>query len=199
LTYVTLVVEGTTDAAVARRLLLDAGLQPQHEYITNGKSGLDQRLAGYNNAARFSCWLVLRDLDQDAECAPDLRRNLLPQPATHMRLHMPVHAVEAWLLADPETLSRSLSIPQSRFPAAPEMVSHPKRVLVDLARGSRKTAVREALVPAAGTTARVGPGYAAFLTEFATDTWRPAIAAERSDSLARLRTFLFDVAHRAAK
>ena len=187
---VTLVVEGTTDAAVARRLLSEVGLEPHHEYVTNGKGGLDQRLAGYNKAARFSCWLVLRDLDQDFNCAPDLRQAILPRPAAHMRLHVPVRAVEAWLLADSETLSRSLSVPLSKVPADPEAVPHPKRALVDLARSSRKRAIREALVPAAGTTARVGPGYSAFLTEFATQTWRPAVAATRSQSLARLRTFL---------
>jgi hypothetical protein len=193
LSFVTLVVEGTTDAAVARRLLLEAGLKPHHEYVTNGKSGLDERLSGYNNAARFACWLVLRDLDQDFNCAPDLLRELLPAPAAHMRLHVPVRAIEAWLLADPETLSRSLSVPVSRVPADPETVPHPKRALVDLARRSRKRAVREALVPAEGTTARVGPGYSGFLTEFATNTWRPDVAATRSQSLARLRTFLLEV------
>lgn len=70
---VTLAVEGTTDAAVARRLLHEADLQAGPEYVKNGKSALDQSLAGYNNAARFSCWLVLRDLDQDAACAPALQ------------------------------------------------------------------------------------------------------------------------------
>jgi hypothetical protein len=29
-----------------------------------------ERLGGYNNAARFSPWLVLVDLDRDADCPP---------------------------------------------------------------------------------------------------------------------------------
>jgi hypothetical protein len=88
-------VEGTTDAAVARRLLIEADLEPGHEYVLNGKGALDQRLAGYNRAAGLACWLVLRDLDQDAECAPALRRTLVETPSAHMRLHILVHAVEA--------------------------------------------------------------------------------------------------------
>jgi len=193
---ITLAVEGTTDAAVARRLLGEVGLRPGAEYVKNGKPALDQSLAGYNNAARFSCWLVLRDLDEDAACAPALRQTLLPTPATHMRLHIPVHAIEAWLLADAESIGHFLSVPKVRVPADPEAIPHPKRALVDLARQSRKRAIREALVPAPSTTAKIGPGYAAFLIEFATKHWRPAVAAERSKSLARLRDHLHVISPR---
>jgi hypothetical protein len=45
----TLVVEGTTDAPVLRRLLVEAGLLAGPEYIKDGKAALDQSLAGYNN------------------------------------------------------------------------------------------------------------------------------------------------------
>lgn len=190
---VTLVVEGTTDAVVARRLLGEVGFDPAHEYVTNGKNALDEKLRGYNNAARFSCWLVLRDLDHDANCAPELCRHLLPNPAAHMRLHVLVRAVEAWLLADAEAISESLSVPAARVPVDPEVIDSPKRAVIDLARRSRKRAIREALMPAPGTTARVGPGYSAFLTQFAGEAWRPTIAAQRSESLARLRRFLDEV------
>ncbi len=189
---ITLAVEGTTDAAVARRLLDEVGLDSGPEYIKDGKPGLDQKLLGYNNAARFSCWLVLRDLDQDADCAPDLCQRLLRTPAAHMRLHVVVRAMEAWLLADAESISNFLSIPRSAVPADPAALPHPKRVLVDIARRSRKAVICEALVPTPG--ASVGPGYGALLTEFATRHWRPAEAATCSPSLARLREYLRRVA-----
>lgn len=187
---VTLVVEGTTDAAVARRLLVEAGLQTGSEYVKSGKHALDQGLRGFNEAARFSHWLVLRDLDQDAPCAPQLRQRLLPRPAAGMRLHLPVRAVEAWLLADAEAIGAFLAVASRRVPADPESISHPQRALVDLARTSGRRGVREALVPAPGTTASVGPGYAAYLINYAASRWRPAVAARRSDSLARLRKHL---------
>jgi hypothetical protein len=191
---VSIAVEGTTDAAVVKRLLREARLSVGPEYVTGGKHAIDGRLRSYNSAARLRCWLVLRDLDHDAACAPDLVRRLLPAPAAHMRLHTPVRAVEAWLLADAEAIGRSLLIPKTRIPADPEAIAHPKRALVDLARGSRSATIRQALVPATGTRAAVGPGYAAFLIEFATKQWRPATAAKRSESLARLREFLREVA-----
>src|SRR5205809_143115 len=116
---ITLAVEGTTDAAVAKRLLDEAGLEPGPEYVKGGKGALDKSLIGYNNAARFSCWLVLRDLDRDADCAPALCQKLLAAPATHMRLHIPVRAIEAWLLAGAKAISDFLSIAQTRVPANP--------------------------------------------------------------------------------
>jgi hypothetical protein len=195
---ITLAVEGATDVAVAKRLLLEVGLQPGPEYVKSGKTALDRSLAGYNSAARFSCWLALRDLDHDAGCAPELCRRLLLVPAAHMWLHVPVRAVEAWLLADAESLSESLAVARAVMPADPESVPDPKRALVDLARRSRRRYVREALVPSAGTTARVGPGYAAFVIEFATQRWRPANAATRSLSLASLRRFLRTVSDRGS-
>ncbi len=187
---VTLVVEGTTDAAIARRLLSEAQLQCGPEYITGGKGKLDSRLAGFNSAARFSPWLVIRDLDQDADCAPVLRTKLLPVPAAHMRLHVAVHSLEAWLLADAEAISKALSISRSRVPIYPDALLDPKQELIDLARHSRRRLTREALVPPPGLTARVGPGFAAFLSDFGARSWRPAVAATRSPSLARLRAFL---------
>jgi hypothetical protein len=187
---VTLAVEGPTDAVAVKRLLDEAGIEPGPEYVKSGKNLLDSSLRGYNNAARFSCWLVLRDLDRDAECAPKLRQDLLAKPAAHMRLHIAVRALEAWLIADSDAISDALSIPPARVPPDPEAIEHPQRALVDLARHSRSKAIRQALVPAAGTTARVGPGYTAFLTEFIAADWRPQVAATRSHSLARLREFL---------
>jgi hypothetical protein len=187
---VTLVVEGTIDEAVARRLLAEAGLACGPVHVRNGKAALDRRLRGYSHAARFACWLVLRDLDHDASCAPELLRELLPDPAGHLRLHLAVRSVEAWLLADAEALGRFLRVAPTRVPPQPDAVPFPKRTMVELARRSRNTAIREAMVPATNSTAKVGPGYAVLLGDFISQHWRPGIAARRSPSLARLRGFL---------
>lgn len=187
---VSLVVEGATDAVVAKRLLAEVGLEAGPEYVQGGKGKLDQRLTSYNNAARFSCWLVLRDLDRDASCAPELRQRLLPAPSARMRFHVPVHAIEAWLLADAEAIGDVLSVHRARIPQDPDSLDDPKEHLLDLARQARRRTVRDAMLPARGSTARVGPGYAATLMEFAMTRWRPDVAATRSGSLARLRAFL---------
>lgn len=186
----TLVVEGPTDSPVLKRLLADAGILVGPEYVKSGKHALDQSLAGYNNAARFSPWLILRDLNSDEPCAPALRRRLLPSPANYMRLHIAVREMEAWLLADAEALSQFLAVPKRDVPQNPEDLQKPKLALVDLARRSRKRHRREAIVPAAGSTAKVGPGYAAAIVEFVAQTWRPAVAEQRAPSLRKLRLYL---------
>ncbi len=187
---VTLVVEGATDAPVLKRLLADAGLVIGPEYVKDGKPALDRSLGGYNNAARFSPWLVLRDLNSDEPCAPALRLRLLPTPSQYMRLHIAVREMEAWLLADAEALSQFLAIPRSLVPDSPEEVPQPKLALVNLARRSRRRPLREALVPGSGSTAKVGPGYAAAVLEFTAHSWRPMAAEERAPSLRRLRLYL---------
>lgn len=192
--FVTIAVEGTTDAAVAKRLLVEAGHQCGPEYVRRGKAALDERLQSYNSAARFACWLVLRDLDRDAGCAPELVRRLLPSPALNMRFHISVHAVEAWLLADLQAFSSFFAVPRSRIPAEPEALLHPKQTILDIARHSRKKAIAESLIPQEGTSARVGPGYTSLMIQFATDKWRPEVAESRSQSLASLRRFLREVA-----
>ena len=188
--HVTLAVEGRTDEAVARRLIREAKLDVGNVYGLRGKPGLDAKLGGYNQAARHSPWLVLRDLNSDADCAPRLRARLLPDPAPKMRLHIVVRAVEAWLIADAVSLAEFLSVSSARIPARPEELENPKATMVQIARHSRRGAVRDAILPRQDGSAPVGPGYVATLTEFAIRRWRPGAAAHQSESLARLRKHL---------
>jgi hypothetical protein len=182
---VSAVVEGPTDAVIVARIIQLAGLHVGTTYPQGGKHQLDRRLSAYNNAARFSYWLVVRDLNGDAACAPDLIQKILPAPSRFMKLRIAVRAAEAWLLADRQSIARFLAIPAARITTNPEGLTDPKRELVDLARGSRRRSIREDMVPQHGTTGRVGPGYPGRIIEFARDSWRPDVAARQSQSLAR--------------
>src|SRR5262249_10678899 len=117
-------------------------------------------------------WLVLRGLDRDATCAPELVAKLLPKPGRLMCFRIAVRAVEAWLLSDREQVSRSLGLSRNRIPTDSEQLENPKGDLVSLARLSRFRAIREDMVPAAGTTAQVGPAYTSRIIEFARSLWR---------------------------
>lgn len=187
---VTIVVEGDTDKAVVERLVKEARFEPGPVYLTNGKSKLEEKLFAYNNAAQRSCWLVLRDMDRDASCAGDLVRRLLPKPAPHIRLHIVVRAIEAWLLADRVGISQFFSVPQTKVPLNPETLEDPKRALLDLARQSNSRAIKEALLPDPKSSAKVGRGYVNYLTKFVEKNWCPDRAAKHSRSLDRLRGFL---------
>jgi len=188
-------VEGIVDEAVIRMLVGEAGGSVDAVYNKNGKSSLRKSIAGYNNAARFSPWIVLVDLDQDADCAPPLLADWLPAPAPQMCLRIAVREIEAWLLADHVNLPAFLGIPPTRLPLDPEGVSDPKRCLVDLARRSRRRDIREDMVPQTGSGRSVGPAYASRLIEFVARAWRPEVAARRSDSLRRCRERIAELVH----
>ena len=60
-----------------------------------------------------------------------------------------------------------------------------KEYLVNLVRRSRSRTIRDDVVPRDGSRARVGPGYAGRMIEFASTIWSPHEASVRSDSLKR--------------
>jgi hypothetical protein len=181
-------VEGWLDEVVLRRLIRETGGAPGTIYGGNGKQHLLRSLSAYNQAAHFAPWAVLIDLDSDADCAPLVLPDWLPNPAPHMCCRVVVREVEAWLMADRERLAAYLSVPVSRLPTAPDSVADPKQVMVNLARQSRSRHVRADMVPRPESARLVGPAYAARLMQFVEDLtngWRPEVAAAASDSLAR--------------
>lgn len=189
-------VEGPTDEAVARRLIEAAGAELGAVYGKNGKANLLQRLNGYNNAARFAPWLVLMDLDQDADCAPPFRAAHLPDSAESMCFRVVVHELEGWLMADRETMARFLSVPIARLPYSPDAVLDPKQLLVDAAQHARRREIREGIAPRAGSGRSVGPLYTSLLIQYAQTQWRPEVAEQQSDSLRRCRVRLHELVAR---
>lgn len=135
---VTAGVEGLVDEAVIRRLAGHAGIEVGPVHGKSGKAHLRQRIAGYNNAARIGPWVVLVDLNREAECAPPLRDAWLRQPAPMMCFRVAVRGVESWLLADRGRLARFLRVPISRIPTAPDSIEDPKRAVIELAARSRR-------------------------------------------------------------
>ncbi len=184
LPVIRIAVEGPVDEAVVRRLIRHVGGEPGYCYVKNGKAELEKKLQGYNNAANHSPWLVLRDLDRDAECAPLLRNRLLPQPAPFMCFRIPVRKVEAWLMGDREALASFLKVRPALVPIHPESLDDPQREMVNLARQSRKREIRQDMVPREGSGRPIGPAYPSRLIEFA-EIWRPDVAAQWCDSLKR--------------
>jgi hypothetical protein len=186
-------VEGDVDEAVVRRVAREVGADTTAVYGRNGKADLRRRIAGYNEAARFGPWVVLVDLNHEAECAPQLVRSWLPQPNHGMCFRVVVRAVEAWLMADSAALARFLGIPTSRIPRQPELEENAKRTMVGLCEISPRREIREDMVPRPGSGHNVGPAYTSCLIQFTQSFWRPAEAANNSDSLVRCLKRLHDL------
>ncbi len=180
--------EGLVDEAVLRHRLKHVGAEPGTIYGKAGKQALLQRVGGYANAARFSPWVVLVDLDDDDECAPPFATTVLATIPAKMCLRVAVREIEAWLLADRERAAAFFGVRVAEIPQAPETVLQPKRAVVDIARRSRRRAIRDDMVPRAASGRIVGPAYTSRLIEFVSDEsrgWRPDIALTRSQSLTR--------------
>lgn len=178
--------EGDDDLAVARRLLRHLGLsEAAGPGALAGKSKLDARLHAYAAGAAQSTWLVLRDLDEDAPCAGELVRELLPHRPPQFHLRIAVRAIEAWLLADPTNLAPYLHVPLAKVPRHPDQLTAPKTELVNLARRSTSRQIVADMVPEEGAGRPTGKAYSARVIAFARDAWDPQAAAKRSPSLAR--------------
>jgi hypothetical protein len=186
--YVSGAVEGVTDEAILVRVVRAAGADVLRTYAKGGKAALKQALLGYNNAARFQPWVVLLDMDDDASCPAELVAKLLAKPSPRMRLRIAVRQVEAWILADAQRVAHFLGVSQHSVPDKPEHLPNAKEALVNLARRSRYRAIREDMVPRAGSGRPVGAAYPSRLIDFVsndTGGWRPEVAAQRAPSLAR--------------
>jgi hypothetical protein len=181
-------VEGLVDEVVLRRLIRLVGAEPGAIYGRHGKQFLQKNLAAYNCAAESLPWVVLVDLDMDAECAVPFRAAWMPRPAPYLCFRVAVREIEAWLLADRERLAAFLGVPQRMIPPDPEAVPDPKHLMVSLAQRSRERRLRHEMVPRWGSGRVVGPAYNARLIRFVTDNrkgWRPEVAAQESPSLRR--------------
>lgn len=177
--------EGPIDEAVLSRIINFLGGSVAAIHTKYGKSNLLAKLQGYNSAANISPWIVLIDLDSDADCAPEFLQHHLPTPAPLMICRVAVRAIESWLLADAERLSEFLSVPRERIPVQPDSDVDPKRKMIDLARNSRRRDIREDIVPRQNSGRDVGPAYTSRMIEFIYQYWRPDVAASTSNSLLR--------------
>lgn len=189
------VVEGDIDAAVARRLIDDAGLEPGTPYICQCSAKFDVRIKGYNAAAVHNPWLALRDQD-NAPCAAGLRQKLVPCPSQFFCFRIVPRQIEAWLMGDVEAISKFLAVRKAAFPDNPEGVANAKRALVDAARKSTKPSKRSGMVPREGSGINIGPDYAALMLEFIANHWSPERAARRCPALAKTRLRLSELPSR---
>ena len=181
-------VEGLIDEAVVKRLIIEAGATVGPVYGKQGKQPLRAAIKGYNNAGRHRPWIVLIDLDQDADCAPNLCRAWISDKSPKLCFRVAVREIESWLLSDRESIAKFLSVPISRIPTDAESVLSPKQTMVNLAAMSKRRSIREDMVPRPGSGRSVGPAYTSRLVEYVQSPeplWRPKRAASHTPSLQR--------------
>lgn len=189
MTSVTLAVEDTLSQTVFRKIIQETrrDIAISSCLGLRGNGYLRDRARDLNRAAQGSAFWLLTDQDVPARCPVTIRNEWLAGDAPHPNFlfRVAVMEVEAWLLADRTALAQFLSVPIARVPLNPDALPDPKQFLVNLARSSSSSAMREDLVPKQGGTAKVGRGYNHVLGLFVTTHWSQQRARDCSDSLSR--------------
>ena len=181
-----LVVEGITDLVVLNKLLSVTGIAGYKTKIAGGKANILKRISEYNKAIHHTRWLIVVDLDQDAECAPEHFREILPFPNKEMELRIAVNSIESWIMADRMMIAQYLGIHSDNIPIQPDSLGDPKAELLNLIeRKCRRSRLRQDMLPTSGSKRKVGARYTDRFTEFVQKHWRPEVAANHSDSLRR--------------
>lgn len=183
-----LVVEDELSEVVLRRVLEDT----QRDYSIGsayGRTGFGylRNTANKWNAAAAAGTpiLLLTDLDQH-DCAPGLIAEWMNHPChANFLFRVAVREVECWLMADGDGFAQFLGISNALVPAAPDLVGDPKQTLINLARRSRRRALKQSIVPRQGSTATQGPDYNGCLGDFVRNWWNSNTAKDRSPSLHR--------------
>ena len=147
----------------------------------NGK--IKKQITAYNNAAQYSHYFIITDLDNNYNCAPLLIKEWLPEHyADKFLFRVAVHEIESWLLADRENFSTFFSISKALIPLNPDNEQNPKQTVISLAKRSKKREIREDVVPI-DNFARIGPGYNLQLQNYIQNNWDIELARRNSPSL----------------
>ncbi len=138
-----------------------------------------------NDNQRF---LLVVDSD-NLPCAPALLESWnVPLDNPHFILQVAVREIESWILADIENFLSYFQIPQgllNKFPAIMDDIPDPKKFLIEIMNHSKNNQFKRFIIPAVGSSAKVGKAYNFYLIDFIKQKWKYKIAAEHSISLQR--------------
>lgn len=194
MTDVAVATEDELSEAVCRKLLGEVGLNPFLELRKGGNGYLRSRVEAFCRMAQSYPVVVLTDQDR-IPCAPSLVRDWLRNQIVppNLLLRVAVREVEAWLLADAEGVREffGVTVATHGIEEAPD----PKQLLLETMRASMR-AVRNSLVEIRRGHAYCGVGYNNELLSYVNNAWSPGRAACVSESLARMRLRLSELAQR---
>ena len=188
-----LAVEDKLSEAVSTKILEGSGINISQRLGLRGKGYLQSKALSLNQTSRGFPVFMLIDQDAPSQCPPQLIQTWIKGPRNaKFFLRVAVMEVESWVMADRRGFADFLSIPLNRIPEDTDAILQPKEFLVSLARLSRKTRLRQEIIPLPGATSQVGPGYNSRLGEFVHSHWSVNRAASVSVSLQRTLAQLRD-------
>jgi hypothetical protein len=192
--------EGRCDDVIAMRMILSVqgvpGISYRRPLSGTGKNSLDKRLGGLNKGTLFrNPVLALRDLDQDAACAPALLASLLPDKNPKMLLRICVHESESWLMADREAYAEFCGTSPGNIPDRPETIRDPKGLIQTLGESGKAPRLTQHFNKLKRTAVPMWAVLGEWHAEFAENHWDPArtAATNRAPSLSRALSRLKEI------
>lgn len=188
--YVSLLVEGLTDEIVLRQIIARyTSLSILTCYGKKGNAYIRNRIHSFQRVASRQLPIIcLIDLDQENCAVTCVRELAFEMPNENFILRVAITELESWLIADVENFSRFINAPQSRVPYPPDECPYPKEMIINLARKYSRKMLREDLVPAEGSSAKVGKAYVNQIARFVQESYNLEVAASNSPSLRRAIT-----------
>ncbi len=186
--FLTLVVEDIVHELILKKILREHEKNIElNIFRKRGYGDIKKHIKAYNNAAaNLHPYLILTDLDQHA-CPAALRSKWLNfKQNPYLIFRVAVREAEAWLLADRRNFAAFMGVSPAKLSRTPEALMDPKATIVQIAKESRKRAIREALVPRGH--AKVGPQYNSTMGKFIINHWDFQAAMTHSPSLKKLIT-----------
>ena len=184
--YITLAVEDYLSEVVARKLLkqTDQNYRVSKCLCNRGQGYLKSKINNFNQAAEVMPFFVLTD--QDRGCPLTIISSWLKrEPSKYLIFRIAVMEIESWVMAHREAFAEFFSISLDLIPQNMDELSDPKQFLINLVSRSRSGRLRADIVPATGSTAKVGPDYNNHLSQFVQDEWNAFEAERHSESLRR--------------
>ena len=182
---VDLLVEGSLDAAVCRRVLKALEIPVGTEYGFRGWHYVASKVSMF--ASSGSPLLALVDLmDTQLPFPPAVVSHWLDTSNSLCVFRVAVREIESWLLADRHQFSNFFGVTLAKVPQQPDYIEDPKLTLVNLCRRSRHPSIRLGIPPRTGLAVSEGPSYTPLLSAYVNDAWRPEVAAESSPSLRKM-------------
>jgi len=98
--------------------------------VSKGRERMKKKLDAYASLLSKDCQKILALVDSHCSDSESVERNfVLPQIRTNVSICVVVHAIESWLLADPQAIARRIRSSRLRTHPNPEALCKPEEEL----------------------------------------------------------------------
>jgi len=173
-------------SALRKIIETETSLSIENEINAQGSLNLKKRVRTYNQAAAYSPFIVITDLDKK-QCPKKVLEQWLAGITVNDNFifRICVQEIETWMIADRDNFSRYFKIPLARIPTSVERINDPKEFILELVRKNSPLSIREMVLPAKNSNGKTGRLYNTVFQIYISEHWYITAAQASSTSLKR--------------